>query len=75
VVVETAEGAAARAGLRPGDIILAIDQADVASPQAFAAQAARAVAGKPVVLLVRRGDSSRYVVLRPGVAQDAASTK
>jgi serine protease Do len=75
VVVETAEGAAARAGLRPGDIILAIDQADVASAQAFAAQAARAVPGKPVVLLVRRGDSSRYVVLRPGVAQDAAPTK
>ncbi len=64
VVVDKVEGAAQQAGLRPGDIILALDNADVISAAAFAQQADKA--SKPAVLLVRRGDTSQFVMLRPG---------
>jgi serine protease Do len=65
VVVDKVDGAAERAGLRPGDIVLAFDNADVSSAAAFARQADRVVAGKSSVLLVRRGDTSQFVMLRP----------
>jgi serine protease Do len=64
VVVDKVDGAAQQAGLRAGDIILAFDNADVASAAAFAHQADKA-AGKASVLLVRRGDTSQLVMLRP----------
>jgi serine protease Do len=65
VVVDKVEGAAQVAGVRPGDIILALDNADVASAAAFTKQADKA--GKASVLLVRRGDTSQFVMLRPNV--------
>jgi serine protease Do len=64
VVIDKVEGAAQQAGLRPGDIVLALDNADVANAAAFANRADKA-AGKSSVLLVRRGDTSQLVVLRP----------
>ncbi|PQO89925.1 serine peptidase [Massilia phosphatilytica] len=64
VVVDKVDGAAQQAGLRPGDIILALDNADVASAAAFAQQAGKA-ADKSSVLLVRRGDTSQLMLLRP----------
>jgi serine protease Do len=65
VVVEKVDGAAERAGLRAGDILLALNNVDVDSTKAFATLAGQAVGGKPAVALVRRGDTSNYVVLRP----------
>jgi serine protease Do len=64
VVIDKVDGAAQQAGLRSGDIVLALDNADVASAAAFAKQADKA-AGKASVLLVRRGDTSQLVMLRP----------
>ncbi|MFL6633872.1 MAG: Do family serine endopeptidase [Massilia sp.] len=64
VVIDKVEGAAQQAGLRPGDIVLALDNADVASAAAFANRVDKA-AGKSSVLLVRRGDTSQLVMLRP----------
>jgi serine protease Do len=64
VVIDKVDGAAQQAGLRPGDIILALDNADVASAATFAQQADQA-AGKAAVLLVRRGDTSQFVMLHP----------
>jgi serine protease Do len=65
VVIDRVDGAAQQAGLRSGDIVLAIDNADVASAAAFTALADKAAAGKSSVLLVRRGDTSQFIMLRP----------
>ena len=65
VVVEKVDGPAERAGLCPGDILLALNNVDVADAQAFGLLAGQTAGGKPAVALVRRGDTSQYVVLRP----------
>ena len=65
VRVESAEGAAARAGLRPGDVILAMDNTEIADVKQFAAVAAKVEKLKTVSLMVRRGDWVNYFVLRP----------
>jgi serine protease Do len=64
-VVETAEGAAARAGLRPGDLILRINNTDVKDGKQFNAVVAKLEAKKTVLLLVRRGDASQFVTVKP----------
>ncbi len=66
VKVDTADGAAARAGVREGDVILSIDNTEVIDGKQFAAVAGRAEKAKTVTLLVRRGDWTNYIVIRPG---------
>ncbi|MGI4849125.1 MAG: DegQ family serine endoprotease [Janthinobacterium lividum] len=65
VVVEAAEGAAARAGLRAGDIILRVNNTDAKDAKQFNAVVGKLEPKKTVLLLVRRGDSSQFVTLRP----------
>ena len=66
VLVARVEGVAAReAGLRPGDVILAVGRADVASSAALNTQLRAAGAGKPVMLLVRRGGGTQYITVNP----------
>jgi serine protease Do len=65
VRVDAVEGAAARAGLREGDIILSIDNAEVADAKQFAAAAAKAEKSRAVSVLVRRGEWTNYLVIRP----------
>jgi len=65
VVVETVEGAAARAGLRPGDIIQRLNNTDIKDVKQFNALVAKLESKKMAVLLVRRGDASQFVPLRP----------
>jgi serine protease Do len=64
-VVETAEGAAARAGLRPGDLILRINNTDVKDGKQFNAVVAKLEPKKTVLLLVRRGEASQFVTVKP----------
>ena len=66
VRVDAVEGLAARAGLREGDIILSMDNAEIGDSKQFAAAAAKADKAKPVSVLVRRGDWVNYIVIRPG---------
>ncbi len=64
VVVEGAEGAAARVGIRPGDVITAINNMDVKSVNQFNQALLGYKAGQNVALLVRRGDNSLFVPLK-----------
>ena len=65
VRVESVEGAAARAGLREGDVILSVDNVDISDSKQFAAIAAKAEKAKSVSVLVRRGEWTNYIVIRP----------
>ena len=69
VRVDAVEGAAARAGLREGDVILSVDNSEVADSKQFMAattKAEKADKAKAVTVLVRRGEWVNYVVIRPG---------
>ncbi|MBC7501259.1 MAG: DegQ family serine endoprotease [Herminiimonas sp.] len=65
IVVDTAEGAAARAGLRTGDVILRLNNTDIKDVKQFNGLVARLEAKKAAVLLVRRGESSQFVPVKP----------
>ena len=66
VVVESADGASARAGFRMGDVILRLNNIDIKDAKQFNALVAKLEPKKSAVLLVRRGDSTQFVPLRPG---------
>ncbi|OSZ67544.1 DegQ family serine endoprotease [Hydrogenophaga sp. IBVHS2] len=65
VRIASADGAAARAGLREGDVILAIGNTEVASAKEVEAVMARIDKARPVTVLFRRGDWAQYAVIRP----------
>ncbi|AVS77250.1 serine peptidase [Paracidovorax avenae] len=57
--------AAARAGLREGDVILGVANTEVSSMKDFDAVLAKADKSKPINVLFRRGDWTQYAVIRP----------
>ena len=65
VRVDAVEGAAARAGLREGDVILSIDNTEITDTRQFAAVAAKVEKARAVSVLVRRGEWVNYLVIRP----------
>ena len=65
VRVDAAEGAAARAGLRENDVIVQMFNVETSNVKEFDAALAKAGKGKPVTVLVRRGEFAQYVVIRP----------
>ncbi len=65
VRVETAEGTAARAGLREGDVIVTLDNTEVTDAKQFNALVAKVDKTKPISVMVRRGDWTNYLVIRP----------
>jgi serine protease Do len=66
VRVQAVEGAAARAGVRDGDVILSIDNVEVTDARHFASMVGKIDRSRPVSVLVRREDWVQYVVIRPG---------
>lgn len=54
---------AARAGLQPGDVVLRVGQQNVGSVSAFRAATKDVKPGDTVLLLVRRGDDTRFIAL------------
>ena len=66
VLVEDAQGPAARAGLRAGDVILAVANVQIGSAKDFEAVLAKLDKQRPISVLVRRGDWAQYAVIRPG---------
>ena len=65
VKVDAASEAAARAGLREGDVIVAIGNAEVGSVREFESALAKAGKDKPVSVLFRRGEWAQYALIRP----------
>ena len=66
VKVEASTDAAQRAGIREGDVIVAIANAEIASMKDFDAVLAKVERNKPINILFRRGDWVQYAVVRPG---------
>ena len=64
VLVENVQGAGQRAGVRRGDVILAINNQDVKSVEQFNQMMAQFDKGRIVALLVRRGANSLYIPFR-----------
>ena len=62
VLVEEVAGPAAEAGLEPGDIVLGVNGRRINAPEQLRDAA---TSGKPVALLVQRGDTQLFVALRP----------
>lgn len=59
------EGAAQRAGVREGDIIVAIGNTEINSVKEFDAAVAKLDKSKPIPVLLRRGELASYLLLRP----------
>jgi serine protease Do len=64
LVVLDAQGAAAQAGVRRGDVILGLNNTEVQSLEQFNKQLAGFAAGKSVALLVLRGENTLYVPVK-----------
>ncbi len=65
VRIASAEGPAARAGLREGDVIVAIANTDTASLKDMETALGKIDKSKPVNVLFRRGEWAQYTVIRP----------
>lgn len=66
VLVESAVAAAAVAGIRPGDVIQRLNETDIKDAKQFNALTAKLDSKRRAAILVRRGDSSQFVAVRPG---------
>ena len=64
VRVESAEGAAARSGVREGDVVLSLDNVEITSAKQFEMLVAKLDKAKAVTVLVRRGDSVNFLIIR-----------
>ncbi|PQV51976.1 DegQ family serine endoprotease [Paraburkholderia sp. BL21I4N1] len=65
VQIDAADGPAARVGLQKGDIILRVGDTDITSAKQFDDLSAHLDASKMVALLVRRGENTQFVPIRP----------
>jgi serine protease Do len=64
VQVDGVDGLAAAAGIRQGDVITQLNAAEVQNARQFNDAVAKLDAKKDVAVLVRRGDASRFIVIR-----------
>jgi serine protease Do len=65
VQVDGAEGPAAAAGIRVGDLILSVNNIDVQNAKQFNEIAAKLDLKRNVAVLVRRGEQTQFVIIRP----------
>jgi serine protease Do len=69
VQVDSVDGPAARVGVRPGDLILAVNNTEVTNSKQFNDLVAKLDVKSKVLLLVRRGDQSTFLIIRPSDRQ------
>lgn len=65
VKVDAATESAARAGIREGDVIVALGNTEVGNVREFDAAVAKADRNKPIPVLLRRGELATYLLIRP----------
>jgi serine protease Do len=65
VRVTAATEGAARAGLREGDVIVAVANTEVSTVAEFDAALAKADKSKPINVLFRRGEMAQFALIRP----------
>jgi serine protease Do len=65
VRVDAVADGAARAGLREGDVLVAIANTEINTVKEFEAAVAKLDKSKPVNVLFRRGEWAQYAVIRP----------
>jgi len=65
VKVEAVAEGSARAGIREGDIIVAIGNTEIGSVKEFDAVVARVDKSKAIPVLLRRGELATYLLIRP----------
>ena len=65
VKVDAADGPAARAGLREGDVIVSIANGEVTGLKGFEAALAKIDKTKNITVLIRRGELAQFVIIRP----------
>ena len=63
--VDVASDAAARAGLREGDVIVQIDNKELANVKEFEAAVSKLDKNKNINVLFRRGAWAQYAVIKP----------
>jgi serine protease Do len=64
LLVEDVQGAAAKAGIRRGDVLMALNNQDIKSVEQLTQLLNQYDKAKSVALLIRRGDGALYVPLR-----------
>ncbi len=64
LLVQEVAGDALRAGIREGDLILAVNNTEVRTVEQFRKLIGAVAAGKSAAILVRRGDASLYIPLK-----------
>jgi serine protease Do len=65
VKVDAVTDGAARAGIREGDVIVAIGNSEVGSVKDFEQVVAKVDKTKPIPVLLRRGELATYLLIRP----------
>src|SRR5450830_764890 len=68
VLVESSVGVAAADGLRAGDVVQRLNDVDIKDAKQFNTLVAKLDQKKRAAVLVRRGDSSQFVPLRPSTS-------
>ena len=64
-VESVTDGGAQRAGVREGDIIVAIGNTEINSVKEFEAAIAKVDKSKAIPVLLRRGELASYLLIRP----------
>ena len=57
-------GIAARAGVRPGDVILSINNQDVKTVDDFNQLLNKVPKGRNIAILIRRGDTTTFITMK-----------
>ena len=64
LVEDVAPGIASRSGIRPGDVILSIDNQDVKTVDQFNQLLNKVEKGRNIALLVKRGDTATFITMK-----------